>query len=713
MKKLKFLFLPIAFCLVVANTSAQKADTKKEEKTKEHLPSLKIISAYYGDSVVLRWAPTSWPVWLAGVDGGYVIERYDIDLPADYLTQKDSAKKKSPQLNSKSKKLLTNAPLKPISEAEWKKIFDTGDTLSAMAAHLIYSKRKDVVPTKGVNKDDLLKAYDEQQNLHTLVLLTADRSAKLAKGMALSFIDKGIEKNKGYLYKVYIHGENPAIKYDSAGTFIHTFKVNPLPEIPKMSAEEGEHHISLSWSRLKSSTSFTSYIVERSDDGGKSFTTQTKPIFTPTINEKEDVIRWENNIPENYKKYIYKVTGITPFGIKGKPSLMQCIGRDRTPPSIAEKVIAEHISGTKVKITWEKSQKEGDFAGYFIGKGKKTNGPFTPVSHDRLPTSATTYIDDSASVNGLNYYVVAVVDTAGNAKPSGSAYAIMKDNTPPAKPIGLKARIDTMGVVQLTWKIGSEKDLEGYLVYFANDSSHTFTPISKEIVPINAFKDSVTLNTLTKKIYYKVAAMDSHKNISSLSDFISVKRPDIIAPVQPVFSDFKVTDTTITIFWNCSSSNDVVDQILYRKEGEKPWEILKHLDKSIKSYADYSVAVKTEYQYALAAVDDAGNVSGKSYPIKGRAFGKTIVLSEPPNLNFSDTEHKINIAWKSNVFMGKMLVYRNFNNMGLVLYQNADAKEGVVADVNPAPGIYQYALQLQSANGVVSKLSPLASITIK
>ncbi len=709
------LMLLAASWFIHSSCIAQKKTVKKQENTREeHLPSLQIISAYYGDSVILRWAPSSWPVWIAGVDGGYIVERYEMLMPEERTDGKDPKKKHTPVLNRKSKQILTGKPLRPFPEEEWKKIFDSGDTLAAMAAHLIYGKRKDFIPGKNVDRDSLLNAYDEQQNLHVMVLLTADRSAEMAKGMALSYTDKTIEKNKSYFYKVYILNENKTTKYDSAGTFIQTFRETPLPAIPNISAEEGEHRITLSWDRLHASLNFTSYIIERSDDNGKSFRVLTLPVFTPSVEKNENIIRWGDSIPENYRLYSYKVTGLTPFGTKGKPSLIQCMGRDRTPPSPAENVKAENISGSKVRLTWEKKQKENDFAGYFIGRGTNMNGPFTPIIKDKLPVSATSYTDDSASVHGLNYYVVAVVDTAGNAKPSDPAYAVMKDNTPPSKPSGLQAKIDSAGVVQLTWKIGSEPDLMGYLVYFANDSSHEFTPVSKEVVPINAFMDTVTLHSLTRNIYYRIAAMDNHRNIGLPSDFIRISRPDTVAPVSPAFVDFKVSDTTITVFWNLSSSTDVAEQVLYRKEKEGTWSTIRHLDKNARSYSDYSVVPKTEYLYSLSAVDASGNSSEKSYPVKGRAFGKDIPEAEAPKLSYIEKDHKIEVRWNAGSYTGIMLIYRNYNNSGLVLYRNTDAKSGIFPDtLLNGPGTYEYTIRIQLPDGSMSAVSRSSVVVVK
>lgn len=137
--------------------------------------------------------------------------------------------------------------------------------------------------------------------------------------------------------------------------------------------------------------------------------------------------------------------------------------------------------------------------------------------------------------HGTNYYIVSAMDTAGNAAPSVPAYVIMTDTIPPDKPKGLFGKIDSSGIVHLTWKLGNEKDLMGYLVYAANDLKHTFVPVTKDFIADSTFTDSITLKTLTREIYYEIVAFDKNRNPSHYSDALELKRPDKIAPVAPVF----------------------------------------------------------------------------------------------------------------------------------------------------------------------------------
>ena len=89
-------------------------------------------------------------------------------------------------------------------------------------------------------------------------------------------------------------------------------------------------------------------------------------------------------------------------------------------------------------------------------------------------------------------------------------------NTPPAAPVGLKGRIEKTGLVYLSWDANKEDDVKGYKVYFANAADHVFTQITTEPDSLNNFVDSITLKTLTKDIWYKIAAVDYNNNHSDI-----------------------------------------------------------------------------------------------------------------------------------------------------------------------------------------------------
>src|SRR5690606_38657836 len=121
-------------------------------------------------------------------------------------------------------------------------------------------------------------------------------------------------------------------------------------------------------------------------------------------------------------------------------------------------------------------------------------------------------------------------------------------------PTGLTGKIDTNGIVTLRWAMGREPDLMGYRVFMANAPDHEFTNLSPAPFADTTWTDTITLKTLTKRICYKVVAVDRNFNHSAMSAMLTLTKPDIIPPVAPVFSGYSVTDGTVMLKFVPSSS---------------------------------------------------------------------------------------------------------------------------------------------------------------
>jgi fibronectin type 3 domain-containing protein len=703
--KISFLILVAFICsisvLAQQNKGAQIGQPRKVNS--DSLPparNLQLIARSYGDSVVLRWAPAKATLWYFANKAGYSIIRYEV-------------RDKKIVLSTLVK--LTVMPIKPWTLDEWKQKAGQNDSLAAAAAQLLYGKSKAESPVKkkdeGTNLQEALNKKYELENEHGLALFLADQSSFLATGLGLRYADKSIVKGKSYAYVVYALTDPAVIKSDTSGVLINTAEVMPPPEMPTISYEESDRKVKFTWSRQIASSDFSGYYYERSDDGGKTFKRLNQRPFIQLTHEQKNTpnstIELTDSLPVNYKKYYYRIIGVTPFGDLGKPSPnLPVMGRDKTPPSPPENVAATNTGKGHVHITWTKKIKEPDFAGLLIGRGEKASGPFIPLTLSPLVTSVTEFTDTSAMAHGTNYYVVSAIDTAGNASNSIPAYVIMLDSIPPAQPAGLEGKIDTSGIVHLKWELGNEPDLMGYLVYKANDLSHPFTVVSNDFVVTNAFTDSITVLTLTKKVYYKIVAFDRNRNPSKYSDALELIRPDMIAPVSPVFTDFLVTDTSVFLKWVNSSSEDVISQILYRRERGKEWEPYIKLGLNVNSFNDTMVNKQTWYEYALEAVDATGLHSKKSFPMNVRIYdsGRRKEITNF-NLTKSQDGKSLKLNWK---YSGNgdywFVIYRSVDGNNMMTYKNIKSDQQSFTDTNLKKGIYQYALKAVYKDGGESQL---------
>ena len=577
MKRLSILLLPfiISVFAITQNVMSQRVVTEAKDTLRV---SIRLQARFQGDSIVLRWGLNNAFAWRKLNEIGYNIERLELDA------------------NNKPEsgfKRLNSAPLKPWSEEEWKKRSSSSDNYAMIASKALYGNT--FVVTAGnkakpgtnsatsVNTLSQAAAVEEQRFI--LAMMSGSFSQTAANGLALRYTDKNVHKNTKYIYRVFAASTTPLFRSDTALFIIETKREFAIAPVQNLSFYEGDKIISLRWHDAEH---YAGYYIERSEDG-KTFTRLSdNPYvqFSSEKNSKQDEFTYNDTIPVNYKNYYYRITGISIFSEISEPSdMIKAEGRDRTPPEQPFIYKAEYKGSNTAILDWAPYTSSPDLKGFFISKGQDIKGPFN-VLHDKiLPPTTRNFTDNKVVEGGLNYYVLTAVDTAGNIVTSLPRYVVTPDNIAPVKPTGLSGKIDMKGAVKLSWHLGKENDIEGYRVYRANAKDQTYNPISSTI-PDTLFQDTITLNTLTKHIYYRIVAVDRNKNNSPYSDILELKRPDIVPPVAPVIDDFKSGDKSMEIHWVCSNSEDVVKQILYRRTKDQEWTVIAQLAQKIDLYRD-------------------------------------------------------------------------------------------------------------------------------
>ena len=705
-----------AFLIGCLQLSYGQKRKKQQENRKENLVTGRdsltqmkkfiAMGKYFGSSIVLRWAPKTPAAWEKGNATGYVIYRFEA-LPD----------KSHPLTNMIP---LNTEVLRPLSLDQWKKQFRPEDTSAAIAAELLYGKRFET-SQKGEGQLNWGEAYiqhADMENRLAIALLNADVHPEIATGMAWRWEDRTVEKNKTYYYLII----SPALVQQPADTvsvLVSTAKDYMPPEMEPIFAMPWDRTISLYWSRTVAIHQFSCYYPERSDDNGKSFHRLNKLPYIDggSARDRNDWFHYRDSIPLNYKLYQYRVRGVTPFGEISEPSaIAKASGMDKTSPGSPINVKAENTRGSEVKITWQKSAKEKDLAGYLVGRGTSADGPFFPLDTVLLGTNAQSYVDHHALTWDKNFYIIAAIDTAGNAARSMPAYAMILDSIPPAAPIGLTGTIDTSGIVRLHWRWGKEMDLQGYNVYASNNPTQAFYVLNSKYITDTTFRDSITIKTLTRHIYYRICAFDKTGNPSLYSKTLDLLKPDIVPPVAPVFIRFLITDSSVYLKWILSSSDDVAKQIVWRKEKrDSLWTVLDTLKRDTSWYLDRRIARLKEYDYSVSALDSSGLLSERSFPLHARIYdsGKRPPIDDLKVQLTSD--HNIQLLWtyhRDDRQHVHFIVYRNFNNNGMEMYKNILGDKNDFTDtVLPGEGNYQYAVKVITDDGGASALK--SSQTIK
>ena len=631
-----------------------------------------IISKHYGDSIVLRWAPLSPAAWNLCNKYGYTLERYTIT--------RDSV-----LLDTKSRMILTPIPLKPKPLEDWEELIET-DPFSAIIAQAIYGENFDVNTGQQSGMAQIMQQVKELERRYSFAVFSADLSAIAANYAGLRWADHDIRKNETYIYRV-IPAVPPAIlPSDTAFVYVRNDWKPDLHKPFNVKAEFEERKVTLSWDENVLERKFSAYQVERSDDGGRSFHKISElPIINTYKEENNAFIRKifkEDSITELGKTYYWRVLGLTPFAEKSLPSdTVQGSGY----PLLESPVIREAnvINNKVVFLRWTFSEEvETATERFQLLRTENPDAKYEVIA-DSISVSDRAISDQEPYSS--NYYRIKAIGKYGQTEISLPYFAQLIDSIPPAPPVGLRAEVDTTGIVRLSWNPNSERDLHGYRVFSSNFRETEFNQITSTPTFDPVYYDTLNLKTLTKSIFYCLSAVDTHYNPSDFSEILEVKRPDIIPPVPPVFAGFLARPEGIELNWINSSSADVVSHHLYRNStNTNEWELIAAFDlaDSINTFLDNNLQFKKLYQYTIVAVDDSGLESPPATPVSGKRLDTGLrPVIEKAFVNVRKEEKIIQLAWNyKESGVDRFWIYRSANGAPLTLLTTCPGNQNQIED---------------------------------
>jgi hypothetical protein len=202
-------------------------------------------------------------------------------------------------------------------------------------------------------------------------------------------------------------------------------------------------------------------------------------------------------------------------------------------------------------------------------------------------------------------------------------------------------------------------------------------------------------------VYYKVVALDGHYNPSDFSQLLILKRPDVIPPVPPSFTDQHADAAGIYLQWQPSSSKDVARHELLRS-ADTSWQVLLTVGATdtLHAYTDTSAVPGISYRYVIAAVDSS-RLRGVSQSLTasrinmGTASGKKLLRAS------IDRENKsIVLSWQPAADITRLWLYKAAPGQPYRLYKTLEAGTKEFVDtalfINTA---YQYKMKVFKGTG--------------
>jgi uncharacterized protein len=670
------LALPVLMLLLVSAITepvhGQAGSNGNELVTDEFATTIRIGGRYVeGTGIELRYFPQKRVVLNTGFREGFIIERAVGD--SDDFTE--------------------IARVQPYTEAQWSAVLDQaeGETLDLLDLARGYL---DIAQTESGGAFDFetgirdMRAQRADEDFeHAVFLLTSARDAAVADALGMSFTDSNVTPGENYTYRV-MTATDPPVYNLVPDPFTITAEPDDHTYENEVFFYEGDTWVNFFWVEDER---LSLYTVERRDPGSGEFRSLTEAPQIQLRGAGFDSFEhgsFRDEELENYQVYTYRFYGQNLFGDRILFAEVEAMPRDRTPPEPPRIVTLEHHKPREVLLEWEMNDPPApDLMGFVVARSHEVEGEYRIIHPELLPESARSLIDTTFVEGRPNYYVIQAVDTAFNVSSSLPVAVTLIDTIPPAKPVFLSGEADSNGVVTLVVEKNEEPDLMGYRLFRSNDPEHEFSVIFEGFVDDDSlrheistvFTDTITLNSLTPEVYYKVQALDFNFNQSEFSDVLAVTRPDTIPPVTPVFKRVVTGPDAVALEFAPSGSRDVAIQKIYRKTGmADAWLVLDTLAAGQDEFTDTLVTQGTMYYYSLRALDFSGNWSDYAHPVAARPYDSGV---RPPVENLQvvrdDEAGAIRLSWDyqldgSHVFF---VIYRQDDQGRFLQYRRTEERQ--------------------------------------
>jgi uncharacterized protein len=215
-------------------------------------------------------------------------------------------------------------------------------------------------------------------------------------------------------------------------------------------------------------------------------------------------------------------------------------------------------------------------------------------------------------------------------------------------------------------------------------------------------------------VYYKIIAVDTHYNMSPFSEVLIVKKPDVIPPTSPIFTNYEIKDGIVSLEWINSQSEDVVSHQLYRKENDqKDWQLILDTKEKKETFQDKNNTEGGTYRYAIYAKDESNLVSNPSPEIA--LFVPTASVMPTVKAFYAQpntTTNSIDLSWEYNATgVESFEIYKATAEEPMQLMQMVTAQTKKLSDPSITINTtYKYAIRALFVDGRISKM---AFFTIK
>lgn len=662
---------------------------------------IRVIGHVKSDAIQLRWGVNSPVAWTQTNKYGFRVERFTVVRDNEMLATPE--------------KVVLAENIRPQPLEKWETLA-TENGYAAIIAQAIYGERFELSgdDAKGVSR--FIALAQEQEQRYLVSLYAADLCYPAALLAGWGFEDKTVRRGERYLYRVIAAVPQNILRIDHGSAYVSLEEFQPLPQPQELTAVFGDKTAMLTWNYGILKNTYNAYYVEKSSDGKTFARLSDIPLMNMNGHDGKvaDRMYYIDSLNTNSVKAYYRIIGVTAFSEQGPPSEVvsgEGMARLMYVPHINRAVPNEQGVG---EIQWEFDERGNASLRFFeLRRGDNDTGPFVPVISGIPPDKRNVTYD---KLEASNYFVVAAVPLEGDPVLSFPVLVQPVDSIPPAVPFGLEGVIDTLGIVRLTWKANTDRDLLGYRVFRGQTKQEELIPLNDVAIRENSLTDTIEVRNLNFQVYYAVTALDMRYNQSQKSVVLELLKPDIVPPSSPVITNYKVTDQGISLEWVTGQEENIASLHLFREDkgANEKTLIQTFTDVSVTRYTDNTTEPGKMYGYFLTAVTSRGKSSDPSPVVtlrstyKPAANGKFTQFAAKVNRK----KKRIELEWTHNLFeVDQFELYKGEAGRPVTLWKVIPAYEKKLDDIDVRRNSeYKYIIRAVMKNG---KSGATASVNVR
>ena len=273
------------------------------------------------------------------------------------------------------------------------------------------------------------------------------------------------------------------------------------------------------------------------------------------------------------------------------------------PPAAPSGLTATAEAGPQVSLAWVDNATTE--IGFLVQRS--TDGVnFTDLT--TLAADSVAYVDTTVQAGVTYTYQVAAFNLGGPSAFSNTANATIPGPQGPAAPDQLQANLQDTPLIDLSWQDNSNNE-DGFVIERSTDGIN-FSPLANVVANVTAYNDLAVFGGFTYT--YRVAAFNANGTSAfAVSNSVAVP-PDATAPATPSnLSVSNVTANSLTLSWMDNSNNELGFTIQRATNSTFTRNVVSfNVGPNITSFNDTGLSKKTQYFYRVLAFNGFNGGAG-------------------------------------------------------------------------------------------------------